>query len=285
MARGIIAAPAAYIGQGAMLKTERGISAQELRYFLLYWDKIVIPTNNLVHVAIPSENEFLSTGIVERPVVPFSGTFNGEGIARAQAFAQSKIARELIESDKKIDWVIHQIGDRFNLGSQDVVERQAVRVDLINVLPVPNDEVPIPDILEFKERRKDELGRLHSTIDDMYLEILSSPDKEFKSKKVVSELESAMSDLEKVSLERWKNTRKYDLTAELNVCGKDLAISAATGALVSSLINPASVPIGALVGFAASFIKVSAKATHTFEPAKNKSVFGYLAQAHKEKIL
>lgn len=285
MARGIIASPAAYIGNGSMLRTERGITALELRYFLLYWDKVVIPTNNLVHVSIPFEEEFLSTGVVERPRVAFGGTFNGEAIAKAQSFAQSKIARELIENDKETDWVIHQIGDRFNFENQDISEKQVIRVELVNVLPVPNDDIPISEILEFKERRKDELSHLHSAIDDLYLEILSSSDRELKSKKAVSELSKAVSSLETVSNEKWKKATKFDFSAELNINGRDLFAGAVAGLAYDKFLNSFDFPIAFLLGAAVSAIKISAKKSMTFESSKSKSIYGYLAQAHREGVL
>ncbi len=100
MEKGIIAAPARVSGNGAEFRTERGLTQEDLRYFLLYWDKVVIPTNNIIHLAVPEENELLSTGIVTRPRVPFSGTFNGELVARAQLIAQTSIAKDLIENDR-----------------------------------------------------------------------------------------------------------------------------------------------------------------------------------------
>ena len=84
--------------------------------------------------------------------------------------------------------MLHQIGDEIIIPNNVSVEKQTIRVDLKNSLPVPDETVAIPDILEFKERRKDELLQLHQTIDKFYLEVLSSPDPSLTSKAVVNEL-------------------------------------------------------------------------------------------------
>lgn len=285
MEKGIIAAPARVFGNGSEFRTERGLTKEELRYFLLYWDKVVIPTNNIIHLAVPEEDELLSTGIVTRPRVPFSGTFNGELMARAQLIAQTSIAKSLIENDRNIDWVLHQIGDEIIVPDSEAIEKQLIRIDLVNCLPVPSGDVHIPDILEFKERRKDELAYLHKSIDDLYLEVLSSPDPSLKTKQVVSEFEKSIATIDKVSKESWKSSGKFDVSAELNLNGKDVATGVAAGAAFDFFTSLYTVPIGTLVGAVASTIKVKAKSMKTFGPSKEKQVLGYIANAHKEKML
>ncbi|WP_019601996.1 DUF6236 family protein [Teredinibacter turnerae] len=285
MEKGIIAAPACVSGDGAKFRTEGGLTQEDLRYFLLYWDKVVIPTNNIVHLRVPEEDELLSTGIVTRPRVPFSGAFNGELIARAQLIAQTSIAKNLIENDRNIDWVLHQIGDEIIIPDKESVEKQLIRIDLVNCLPVPSGDAHIPDILEFKERRKDELECLHKSIDDLYMEVLGSPDPSLRTKQAVSEFQKSIAAIDQVSKESWESFGKFDLSAELNLNGKDVAAGIAAGAAFDFFTSLYTVPIGAIVGAVASTIKVKAKSAKTFEPSKEKQVLGYIASAHVEKIL
>ncbi|MBT8364550.1 MAG: hypothetical protein KJP23_07565, partial [Deltaproteobacteria bacterium] len=231
MEKGIIAAPAKVSGSGSLFRNERGLSSQELKYFLLYWDRVFIPTTNIMHLSLPDEDEMISTGIISRPRVTFSGSFNGETIAAAQLLAQTTIAKQLIENDKNIDWVVHQIGNEIILPSNEIIKQQAIRVDLINTLPVPDESVAIPDIIEFKERRNDELKQLHQALDDFYLEILASPDPGLKAKAVVSNLTNAISDLQNSASERWRITTKFDISAEINVHVKDILSAVAAGAV------------------------------------------------------
>ncbi len=285
MEKGIIAAPAKVSGSGTLFRIERGLSPQELRYFLLYWDKVVIPTTNIMHLALPDEDEMISTGIISRPRVTFSGSFNGETIAAAQILAQTTIAKQLIENDKNIDWVLHQIGNEIILPSNEVIKQQAIRIDLVNMLPAPDESVAIPDILEFKERRSDELKQLHQVLDNFYLEILASPDPSLQTKAVVSNLTNAILDVQKSASERWKIARKIDISAEINLNVKDILSAAAVGAIFDFYNNLFTIPIGIVVGIAASLIKVRAKVCSTFKPSKEKQVFSYISQAHRENLL
>lgn len=285
MEKGIIAAPARVSGNGAQFRSEGGVTPEELRYFLLYWDKVVIPTTNLVHLAVPQEDELLTTGVVTRPRVPFSGAFNGELMARAQLLAQTAVARDLIKNDRSVDWALHQIGSEIIVPDNESIEKQLIRVDLVNSLPVPNGDVPFPDVLEFKERRKDELIQLHQAIDDLYLEILSSPDPSLKTKQAVSQFRKSIEALDNVTKEKWKRTGKFDISAELNINGKDVAAGVAAGAVFDFFTSLYTVPIGTIVGAVATTIKIKASSTKTFEPSKEKQVLGYLASAHKENIL
>lgn len=285
MEKGIIAAPARVSGNGAQFRSEGGLTPEELRYFLLYWDKVVIPTTNLIHLAVPQENELLSTGVVTRPRVTFSGAFNGELMARAQLLAQTTVARDLIENDRSVDWALHQIGSEIIVPDKESIEKQLIRVDLVNSLPVPTGDIPFPDILEFKERRKDELIELHDAMDGLYLEILSSPDPSLKTKQAISHFRKSIETLDNVTKEKWKSTGKFDISAELNINGKDVATGIAAGAVFDFFTNLYTVPIGTIVGAIATIIKVKASTMKTFEPSKEKKVLSYLASAHKENIL
>jgi hypothetical protein len=285
MKKGIIAAQARVLGNGAQFRSEGGLTPEELRYFLLYWDKVVIPTTNLVNLRVPQEDELLSTGVVTRPRVPFSGTFNGELMAKAQLLAQTAVAKGLLKNERSVDWVLHQIGSEIIVPDTDSIVKQLIRVDLVNSLPVPKGDVPFPDILEFKERRKDELSQLHQAIDGLYLEILSSPDPSLKTKQAVFQFKKSIEAIDCVTQEKWKSTGKFNLTAELNINGKDVAAGVVAGAVFDFFTSLYTVPIGAIVGAVATTIKVKARSTKTFEPSKEKKVLGYLANAHKENIL
>lgn len=285
MRKGIIAAPAIVSGNGAHFRSERGLTLEEIRYFLLYWDTVVIPTTNLVHLQVPQEEELLKTGIITRPRISFSGTFNGEAMARAQLLAQTTVARDLIKNDRNVDWVLHQIGNDVIIPEEESIEKQLIRVDLINSLPVPIGAVHIVDILEFKERRKSELSELHKAIDDLYLEIISSPDPSLRTKQVVSIFQQSIESWNVVNKEKWKITSKFDLSAELNINGKDVMTGAAAGAVFDFFTSLYTIPIGTVIGALASTLKVKASSTKIFEPSEEKKVLSYIASAHKENIL
>ncbi len=51
---------------------------------------------------------------------------------------------------------------------------KVVEFNLINSLPVPVDTTPIYEILDFKERRKDELLKLRTHLDNIYTDIINA---------------------------------------------------------------------------------------------------------------
>lgn len=284
MDRGVIAAPSVIrpLDQGFIM--ERGITIEELRFYILYWDKIVIPDNNLFSVGVPEENELLACEAISRPKVNYQGSYRGDQITNAILSCQSVVAKELVQ-DKDVDWVLHQIGDSLAILDDFACEQNSLRVSLANALPVPIGEIQFQDILEFKRRRADELAELHSSLDELYFEILDSPDQDLMAKAVVSRLLKAIQNINNVSNEKFEVTKKYDLSAELNLSGNDVITGAGAGALVDFYSNGLTIPIATIAGAIISLIKISAKVNVTFEPAKENRKLAYLSSASKEGIL
>ncbi len=81
MSRGVIAAPAIINIQGDGFTMERALSPQEIRYYALYWDRVVIPGNNLVYIGLPDEELLIESGVIERPRVGFKVLFGEPRLA------------------------------------------------------------------------------------------------------------------------------------------------------------------------------------------------------------
>lgn len=284
MVRGVIAAPGIINTFQGGFVMERSLSKEELRYYILYWDKVVIPGNNLVYIGVPEEDTLIACESISRPMIRFQGSFKGDQIASAILDCQSIVAKDLVQ-DKTVDWVLHQIGDSLLLPKNFTFKQEEVRVALVNALPVPDGEVPIHNILQFKLSRIDELTELHDSIDGLYLEILNSPDPGLATKKAISRFKAAIQNLGRVSNEKFKKTRKYDLSVELNLNGKDIMTGASAGALLDFFSTGSSIPIATALGAIMSIIKIQAKATYAFEPAKNNAKLAYIANASKEHII
>ncbi|WP_243638310.1 DUF6236 family protein [Shewanella frigidimarina] len=282
--RGIIASPGIINRLQQGFQMQRSLTIEELQYYILYWDKIVIPGNNLVYIGLPEEDLLLQAGAIERPRVGFQGSFQGDQVTDAIMSCQSLVAKELVK-DKSVDWVIHQFGgdslfpDGFNQ------RRNVIRVDLSGVLPVPAENINIYEILEFKNRRKDELKQLHAYLDSVYELVLSAPDQELAHRKAISDLSNAINDLDTVFKERFENTKKYDITAELNLNGKDISVGAASGAIIDFFATGMTIPIATVAGAILSTLKVSAKAANTFQPASHNTKLAFLSKAKSEGLL
>ncbi|CAM4241954.1 DUF6236 family protein [Pseudoalteromonas byunsanensis] len=254
------------------------LTPEDIRFYLMYWDKIIIPTNNLIHFGIPDEEDLINCKALWRPRTSHIGSFSGHEVGEAIIKGQSEIA-ELMLKDSNTDWVVHQPGNQIFLPKETSKYNNTIRVDLSGALPVPNKDTNINEILEFKERRSAELEALHSTLDELYKEILISPDPSLEAKSIFSRLKKEIEGLEKVSGEKYKTTSKFDLSVELNLNGTDMALAGTSGALIDFLSNGFTMPIMTTLAAVGSCIKVSGKSTNTFSAADERLKLGYISKA------
>lgn len=280
MKRGIIAAPTVINRLPRGFQTGRSLSIDDLRYYALYWDEVVIPANNVIYTALEQEEDFISAGAIKRPVVQLSGSIDAD----AMLSCQSKVAEHLVKENKGTDWVIQQFGEECLILENYSEERNTLRIDLAACLPVPTGEVNIHDILEFKEKRKNEFIMLHEYLDEFYEQALSSPDQSLASKKALSKLAKSINDLDKVTHERFQKSNKHDLSAELNLYGRDILIGAAAGVGID-LAGGFALPIATIAGALISTVRVTAKTTRTFQPAEKNLKLAYLSDARKNGLL
>lgn len=154
MKRGIIS------NIGKITKVNNGVgigfdfSQNDFNYQILYWDKIVIPDNNLFGCTLPNEEELIKCGILHKPMVQFSSfsTNNSDISYNPFIVAQSTVANELFKTEKDIDWTIHHMGEEVAIGYDLKQEFNSIKVELLNCLPVPNEKIHFEKILEFKEK-------------------------------------------------------------------------------------------------------------------------------------
>lgn len=284
MNRGIIAPAGIVTKVDQGFSMERSLSLEEIYYLIMYWDKIIIPSNNLVYIGIPQEEILISLGAIERPKINCQGTFNGDMIANLLLSSQSIVSEQLMK-DSSTDWVIHQIGNKTVYPENFNEKKNVIQISLANTLPVPSKDISIDEILKFKQTRKDELSELHNLLDELYMDILSSPDSDLESKKSIIKLKKSIETLNKISKEKFKSTKKYDLTTELNLNPKDISYGAIAGGVFDFFTTAYTIPIGSIIGASLSAIKINAKATMSFAPASKNSKLSYLSSASKENIL
>ncbi|MBF0658053.1 hypothetical protein IPZ60_04780 [Psychrobacter sp. NG25] len=279
MKRGIIAAPGIINRLPRGFQMERSLNIDELRYYVLYWDEVVIPANNAVYIGIPQEEAFILAGAIKRPSVQLSGLIDTD----AMLSCQSKVAEALVKENKGVDWVIQQFGEECLLLENYSEERNTLRIDLASCLPVPTGEVNVYDILDFKERRKNEFIALHEYLDEVYEQALLSPDQSLASKKAVYKLTKSIEDLDRVTLERFKLFKKHDLSAVFNLY-RDKIVEGVIMDVVATAFTGSTVPVVTIGGIISATIKVSANSTQTFKPADENLKLAYLSIAQKDGL-
>lgn len=164
----------------------------ELRKYLLYWDQIDYPSNNLVHISSADIDFLETTDALKRTRVAFQGRIhsgNGEFFVAAQEAA--------LRENQKLEpgaWTLAQLSG-VPFYSQDV-SGFGVEFELYGMLPIPVGDTPLVDILEFKERRRAEIEAFRIHMDDIYQKIIGSADIPRAKTTEIARLESAIKDLD-----------------------------------------------------------------------------------------
>ncbi|CVI58732.1 hypothetical protein AGR7A_Lc120231 [Agrobacterium deltaense NCPPB 1641] len=152
---------------------------------------------------------------------------------------------------------------------------RALRFELVNALPVPDKEVPIEEILEFRERRKDECDALLAYIDECYLSVTAAPDKPLAQHIAFEKIARGVREQLEVTIEAGFAHRLYSLTADFNLFAAGVAAtgSFAFGASMSTIVGNtilagASVSVSNILG--------------AVNPKKSFSPFRYLTSYGNE---
>lgn len=165
----------------------------ELRKYLMYWDEIDYPSNMLIHVSSPEIDYLEQSGKLKRTHVRFQGSINsgqGEFFIQAQEAAFRKNQEE-----EPGCWTIAQLSDIPFYTQQSA--SVGVEVELYDMLPVPSADTPLADILEFKEKRQDELTAFRCHMDEVNENILSSRDVPRARNAQMARVELALKDIDK----------------------------------------------------------------------------------------
>ena len=285
MKRGIIASPNKTVRTSIDgVSFTPNITMQDFYYYILYWDKVVMPTNNIIHQGIPHEELLINEGILERPRIAFT-SWNTTSSPDIIVESQKIVTNDFIKNRKDVDWTLHQIGDEIILGDGMSKEFHSIRVDLNQCLPVPLETTRIEDILNFKLNRDAELSELHNALDNFYIEILNSPDRTFQTRRSLAEVKNAIENLNIVSQEKFTTASKYNIVTELNINVSSLFVGAKIGEYFQNFIDPQFQPLTTVAGALLSMISLKLNKTTSVEAATEKVKLNYLSNAKEAGII
>lgn len=194
--RGLVISPPIEI-EGTSLRTKSSnIDGQELRFALLFWDRLVWPSSRAIYFSSNQDEQYLeSAGILERP----DYTINGDG-ATGIAKGQIQAFHDLDHREPGI-WALAQGENSFMWKDGFVQGGTGALVELHRSIPIPKHDVPLAEILEFKQRRRDELVLLRRHLDAFVAEIEKSEDKLDALRRYIAEIDQACANLLKVGKE------------------------------------------------------------------------------------
>ncbi|MEH6436711.1 DUF6236 family protein [Massilia sp. DD77] len=178
----VISNPIELLGEAVHLKSS-DLDAEELRFSLMYWDKLAWPTNPLLEIAGSSDSLFLEeVGVLSRPVPKPS-----EGHASNRILHAHTSVFEELDTVQPGQWALSwsERSMSFHPAFKDFSEPRSTLLELHRAIPIPDVDIPLAEILEFKERRRDELMLLRTHFEKLTAEIEAS---EEPTEKLISQL-------------------------------------------------------------------------------------------------
>ncbi len=247
----------------------------EIRYCLLFWDKIAWPSGNVVHTPTPDDLSFLvNVGALIRPDVKMR--LSG-GLGELFIGSQLKAYDELERAEPGC-WAMAQGERTLQVFGQDVPACRELLVTLTQAVPIPDGNVPFEEILEFKARRESELVVFRTEIEGLYQSVASSADPPLALRKARDRIESSCNDLIKVNKE-WKfRSLLSDLNFSFSLTAENIA-AGVTAVFTSSKFG--------LDGLSSMLVGAASTLSSSVSVAKNLSVgkatpYRYVARAHSE---
>jgi hypothetical protein len=193
------------------------LNPQQLRFWLLFWDKLDFPANDLISFSLDAEGQFLqSAGVLNRTTVPTVNTGLGS-VDPAADYVRTHIAAfRLLDEKEPGVWSLATGKDAISFPNEDLEVDRGLVVSLHRAMPIPDKDVPLQDVLEFRTKRHDELIALRHHLEEIYQRILTAGDGELAINTELERLQLAISDHIKASRETGFKFRLADFEAGFN---------------------------------------------------------------------
>ncbi|WP_124552012.1 DUF6236 family protein [Methylophilus methylotrophus] len=239
--------------QGSKIVMDSDINPQELRFGLLFWDKLAWPHFNSIHLGGGDDEEYLlGTGALVRPYYEFTGDV-AQGIAKGhvQLFQQ-------LQAEQPGVWALAQGENSFNWAESFLTRDQGASVELHRAIPIPQYDVPINEILELKEKRKDELLLFRSKLESFVTQIETSKEPNTELDRSLAELDEACSNLIKLGKEWQFPVTLSNFKASFNLTSTKLSSGVATGWYIGQNFGLGAATVAASLGGVISTLDIKA---------------------------
>jgi hypothetical protein len=219
-----------------------GLDEQELRFSLLFWDKLGFPQNNIVMFRDNNADFLESVGVLKKTMVRIpipTGQLN-----IAEKFLEAHLAAyRLLDEEEPGVWSFGAGKNSVSFPERELEQGRGVLVRLYEAIPVPEKDVPLQDILEFRAKYRDELLALRYHLDTIYQRILNAGDGQLALHSEIGSLEKVIVDYLKVAKGARFPFINASMDASLNIPGAvalGLATYSAGLGMVTSLIAGAA---------------------------------------------
>lgn len=245
-----------------------------LRSHLLFWDRLVWPISRAIHIQGGADEDFLiSCGILKRPDYSVFGS-GGRLLLQSQINAFNDL-----NTREPGQWALSMgEGSTVLLDDDTFTPERGILLKLNNSIPVPDRDVPLNDILEFKQKRRDELTYLRLELDKLYDRIINSQDSEHALNSALTQINCACEDAIKVAKE---SSIPFKMSSwNLNISIDPMSIFSGVTAAAAALTS--GVPIGGSLLTAASVSMATSVGIK--QKTNSNKPFNYVTSIHKEFI-
>lgn len=257
---------------------EGGFDPVAIRMALLYMDQICVPQSKMYGVGLDNDLQTLKREniLFEYTSDYFpTGAIDGESmLIRAYSDCFQELNKPANES-----WIVHKSLNA-KLESKKITDDKGETLSLINALPIPTDTFPLGDLLEFKERRGDELKSLLIEIETIRMDIITSENKESELIKGILKVEKNILGINKIFKETKKGFYLSDFSIDFS--SKDVldVFIEVYGHAKDMGMNDLSAFLSSLGASAASLFNV--KGGYRFKSGKPNSPYLYAAEVKQK---
>lgn len=264
----VISAPIEVSSTGLRIKNTN-LDPQELRFSLLFWDKLDYPSNNLIEVSPGPEADFLvSAGVLNRTHVNITSASGGD-ILRLPLIR----AFQILSEKEPGAWSVATGERSISFLDSELSDGRGALVGLHRAIPVPDKAVPLEDVLNFRRKRRSELLALRHHLETIYGRVSNAGDEALALNSETEALERAVMDYIKSIKGSRLKWRLADLTASVSLTkGTTVGMAAYAAGLpaISSILTG---------GMAALDIKTGAGLSRG---RSSETPFRYVSSYHKE---
>lgn len=292
--RGVVTPPGQVTITGNRYSLTKPLSGEDLLYYAMYWDKIIIPSG-LVQFNSPLHDELIRNGVLSQPstfeIPPHPSTIDANGglsMERHELYAFGEIAKSKLNA-KFENWVISHIGGDPIYSPLHCEEENVLRLRVSQILPFPalTGEYSIDDLLNFKLRRSSELAALHESMDNLIKKIHDEPIQAIRESEL-KRFENAVQELDKTLIERFKVIQKSDwevsFTPDISTIMEESP--KLIGGFALDNFTGTSFPVFSSIAAITSMLSINKKIGFTFNQyAKDDLKLSYISGAKSEKII
>jgi Family of unknown function (DUF6236) len=274
--RGLVVSAPLEVNGGSIHFKSSLLDPQELRFSLLYWDKLAWPVSNAIYMGSGPDEQFLeSARVLFRPNYTYSGNVaQGIALGQIQAFHD-------LENHEPGVWALAQGESSFLLKQGITVDGNGAYVELHRAIPIPKHDIPLAEILEFKQRRQDEITYFRLKLESFVTEIKKSSDRPSALKERVAEIDKACADLITVGKEWQFPIHFSSMEASFNLSMNKVFIPASTAWFTNEKFGLAAATAAAAVTGALCTIEIK-KGFGLRSMKLPKNPYRYVYKIHQE---